>query len=315
MSEEIANERVTISRRAFAGLGAAAGAAAAVAALPGMPAAFAGSRPATLVGAQVSPSALGPVNPALTYLPLDAFAFETDSTFDGGGNGRVYQDLTGVQPITPARRMSAALPIPAGSTIHQLNVAYQGSPIMEIWKRSMVTPAPYAPTFQQTTVVGGGGPQTMTFDFTTPIAVEQAETVAVRFFASAGDSVLGVTIGYLPPAQSFVPFTGGPPRVLDTRVTGGKLADGEERVVGLGFVGARGAVINLTITETEGNGGFVAVFPSNIPYPGNSSINWSAAGQNLANGVITALAPNGQITIRGGAASTHVVIDRIGWFI
>jgi len=25
--------------------------------------------------------------------------------------------------------------------------------------------------------------------------------------------------------------------------------------------------------------------------------------------------PNGQITLRGGAASTHVVIDRVGWFI
>jgi len=314
MSEEIANERVTISRRAFAGLGAAAGAAAAVAALPGMPAAFAGTRSAAFVGAHMSPSALGPVNPALTYLGLDAFAFESDSTFDGAGNGRVYQDTTGVQPITPARRMNASLPIPAGSTIYQLNVAYQGSPIMEIWKRSMVMPVPYAPAFQQTTVVGGG-PQTMTFDFSPPIVVAQAETVAVRFFASAGDSVLGVTVGYLPPAQSFLPFTGGPPRILDTRVTGGKLADGEERVVALGFVGARGAVINLTITETEGNGGFVAVFPSNIPYPGNSSINWTAAGQNIANGVITAMDPKGQITLRGGAASTHVVIDRIGWFI
>jgi len=315
MSQEIANERVTISRRAFAGLGAAAGAAAAVAALPGMPAAHASTRSATLVGAQTSPSALGAVNPALTYLPLDAFAFETDATFDGGGNGRVYQDNTGVQPITPARRMSASLPVPTGSTIHQLNVAYQGSPIMEIWKRSMVTPVPYAPAFQQTAVVGGGGPQTMTFDLNPPIVVEQAVTVAVRFFASAGDSVLGVTIGYLPPAQSFLPFTGGPPRILDTRVTGGKLADGEERVIALGFVGARGAVINLTVTETEGNGGFVAVFPSNVPYPGNSSINWTTAGQNIANGVITAMDPNGQITLHGGAASTHVVIDRVGWFI
>src|SRR3954454_19270394 len=160
MSQEIENERVKISRRTFAGLGAAAGAAAAGGALPGVPAAFARTRSAAVVGDEVSPSALGPVNPALTYLPLDAFAFETDATFDGGGNGRVYQDITGVQPITPARHMSASLPIPAGSTLHQLNVAYQGSPIMEIWKRSMVTPVPYAPAFQQTTVVGGG-PQTM----------------------------------------------------------------------------------------------------------------------------------------------------------
>jgi hypothetical protein len=79
--------------------------------------------------------------------------------------------------------------------------------------------------------------------------------------------VLGVTIGYLPPAHLFLPFTGGPPRILDTRVTGGKPADGEERVIALGVVGARCAVINLTVAETEGEGGFVDVFPSNVPYP------------------------------------------------
>ena len=45
------------------------------------------------------------------------------------------------------------------------------------------------------------------------------------------------------------------------------------------------------------------------------SINWTVAGQNIANGVITAMDPNGQIKIRGGVNKTHVVIDRIGWFI
>jgi hypothetical protein len=74
-------------------------------------------------------------------------------------------------------------------------------------------------------------------------------------------------------------------------------------------------VLNLTVTETEGAGGFVAVFPANVAWPGNSSINWSGPDQNVANGVITAMDPSGRIKIRGGAASTQVVIDRIGWFI
>jgi hypothetical protein len=308
MSEQPSIERGGLSRRAFAGLGAAAGAAAAVAALPGAPALAASGMP--LASGSADPAALGAVNPALTYLTLDAFAFFTDTTTET----RIYQDITGVQPLTVNTRLSASLPIPSGSTIHQLNVAYQGQPIMEIWKRSMVTPVPYGPVFQQT-VPSGGGPQTTTFDFAPPIAVEPGITVAVRFFATAGASVLGVTVGYLPPAQSFVPFSGGPPRVLDTRVSGGKLADGVERTVNLGFPGARGAVLNLTVTETEGAGGFVAVFPANVAWPGNSSINWSGPDQNVANGVITAMDPSGQIKIRGGAASTQVVIDRIGWFI
>jgi hypothetical protein len=300
-----------ISRRAFTGLGVAAGATAAVAALPGVAMAGPG-RVTPITAAGLTPSALGTANPALTYLSLDAFAFVVDSTVPP--NVRIYQDITGVQPDPPNNRLSAALPIPTGSSIHQLNVAYQGQPIMEIWKRSMTTPTPYAPTFQQT-VPAGGGPQTTTFNFTTPIVVAADETVAVRFFATAGASVLGVTVGYQPPAQAFVPFTGGAPRVLDTRTAGGKLADGEERTIALGLPGARGAVINLTVTETEGTGGFVAVFPANVAWPGNSSINWFGAGQNLANSVTTAVDPTASIKIRGGAASTHVVIDRIGWLI
>jgi hypothetical protein len=75
-------------------------------------------------------------------------------------------------------------------------------------------------------------------------------------------------------------------------------------------------VLNLTVTETEGaSGGFVAVFRAGIPWPENSSINWSGPNQNVANGVITALDDAGQITIRGGANRTHVVIDRIGWLV
>ena len=124
-----------------------------------------------------------------------------------------------------------------------------------------------------------------------------------------------MTIGYQPPAQSFVPFA-GTPRVLDTRTAGGKLAAGEERTLALGFAGARSAVLNLTVTETEGaTGGFVAVFPADVPWPGNSSINWSSPDQNVANGVITAIDATGQVKIRGGAARTHVVIDRIGFMI
>lgn len=309
MTEDTTNKRGFMSRRAFA---AAAGATTAIAALPGVPALAGPPSVTPIANGDFEPEALGTVNPALTYVMLDAFAFFNDSTF--GTNTRVYQDITGVQPLNANERLSAALPIPCGSTIYQLNVAYQGQPIMEIWKRSMTTPTPYAPVFQQT-VPAGGGPQTTTFNLATPIVVEQGTTVAVRFFATAGASVLGVTVGYTPPTQGFVAFTGATPRILDTRTTGGKLAAGEERTIALGFPGARGAVLNLTITETEGNGGFVAVFPANIAWPGNSSINWTSVNQTIANGVIGAMDPAGQIKILAGGARTQVIIDRIGWLI
>jgi hypothetical protein len=312
MSDETTNERGLLSRRAFA---AAAGAATAIAALPGVPA-VAGPTAITPITTDTSDEfgtqALGAVNPALTYVMLDAFAFFNDST--NGTNTRIYQDITGVQPLLANERLSAALPIPCGSTIHQLNVAYQGQPILEIWKRSMTAPTPYAPVFQQT-VPAGSGPQTTTFNLVTPVVVEQGVTVAIRFFATAGASVLGVTVGYTPPTQGFIPLTGATPRIFDTRTGGGKFAAGEQRVVALAFPGARGAVLNLTIPETEGNGGFVAVFPANIAWPGNSSINWTSPNQTLANGVITAMDPAGQIRILAGGARTQVIVDRIGWLI
>jgi hypothetical protein len=311
MSEEFTNAR--LSRRTFAGLSAAAGATAAIATLPGVPAVAGPPTITPLAAGTLRPEALGTLNPALTYMTLDAFAFFNDSTTEM--HQRVYQDTTGVNPLTFPERLSASLPIPTGSTIFQLNVAYQHAPIMEIWKRSLANPnPPFAPSFQQTVPLGAGA-STHTFDISPPIVVDPNTTVSVRFFASAGDSVFGVTVGYTPPTQSFLPFTGGPPRILDTRETGGKLEPGEERIIALGFPGARGAVINLTLAETEGNGGFVAVFPADIAWPGNSSINWTTANQFIANGVISAVDGAGQIKIRGGSQRTQVIIDRIGFLI
>jgi hypothetical protein len=206
------------------------------------------------------------------------------------------------------------LPIPCGSVIHQINVAYVGQPILEIWKRPLAAPTPYQTPFQQS-LPAGAGQKTASYDLVPPIIVEANTTMAVRYYTSAGATVFGVTVGYVPPTQSFIPFTGGPPRIVDTRLGAGKLLPSEERIIALGMAGARSAVINLTVTGTEGDGGYVAVFAGDIAWPNNSSINWTGAGQNIANGVITAMDPFGQIRIRGGSAKTHVIIDRIGWLI
>ena len=72
--------------------------------------------------------------------------------------------------------------------------------------------------------------------------------------------------------------------------------------------------VEMTVTETV-VGGFVAVFSAGIAWPGNSSINWAASNQTVANGVITAVDGNGNIKIRGGGNPTHVIIDRIGFMV
>jgi hypothetical protein len=206
----------------------------------------------------------------------------------------------------------ASLALPTGAVIRQLNVAYQGTPTLSVVARPMLTPQSPTTPFSAA-LAAGGGPKTSSHaaDF----AVAANTTYSLRVACpNPGDSVYGVTVGYLPPAQGFVPFSGGSPRIYDSR-TATKLAAGEERTIGLGQAGVRGAVINLTLTETEGNGGFVAVFPAGISWPGNSSANWFGPGQNVANSVITAVDASGQIRLHGGGDLTHVVIDRIGWLV
>src|SRR5262249_3863911 len=122
----------------------------------------------------------------------------------------------------------------------------------------------------------------------------------VSNFLNAGQWVQTVRIGYEAPPKAFV--ANSPiPRVLDTRsaigVPPGKVPAGGEIVVLLFTPAtASAAVINLTVTETE-NSGFLAVFPANVPWPGNSSINWSASNQNIANTVVTATDTQGAIRV------------------
>ena len=54
----------------------------------------------------------------------DAFAFAFFPDSINTMQGRIYQGMTAMQQTQVDTRLSAALPIPCGSTIVQLNVAY-----------------------------------------------------------------------------------------------------------------------------------------------------------------------------------------------
>lgn len=312
MSELDMESQGVSRRRVLLGLGAAAGAAAAVTAIPSRVSAAPSGLPAW---SPAVPQAVGAPLSGLTYLGIDAEQFFPS----GDPSSRLYEHSTGTKLVSSGT-LHAALPLPAGSVLYQVNTGYQGTPVLTIYKRTLQQPPNSTgpeQVFLQTVEPSPGGPFSSTINLPNPIVIDRESTYTLSYFVSAGQAVFGATVGYLPPTQSFVPFSGGDPRVLDTRQPGplgGKLAPGQERIVPLGFAGARSAVINLTITETVSSG-FVAVFSAGISWPGNSSINWTTTGQNVANGVITAVDGNGAIKIRGGASPTHVVIDRIGFMI
>ena len=231
MSPNAHNQPDGLSRRGLIG-GAAALGAGTVAALGGQ-AAHALPSPRSVDVPTLGAAALDAVDPALTYLPIDALAF-----LPGAPEERLFSDLTGTQPQPPSQRIAVSLALPVGSVIHQISTAYQVQPIVSITRRDMVTPNPPADVFLQT-LAAGGGAKTQTLVLPTPITIEHGATYSLQYFCSAGDSVYGATVAYTPPTQGFQAFVGSEPRILDTRTVGGKLEPSEERVIGLGFSGAR----------------------------------------------------------------------------
>lgn len=299
-------------REVMTGLGAGAGLALALPSLTAAAGPATGPQPAW--GSYYQDLAAPIAN--LTYIGIDGSAFHT---YAYTPNGRRLDEISGVGVLNLSQRLAAPLTLPVGSVIRQINIAYLGTPIVEIFKRDFVTGTQtWQPTeFQQTTTNdGSAGAHTQTFDLATPVTIGPAASYSLQMFCGVADSVYGVTVGYTAPTAGFVPFSGATPRVFDSRTTGTKLGFQDEIEVDLGNPGVRGALFNLTVTETE-NGGFVAAFAANVAYPGNSSINYSGSGQTVANGVVSAVAPNGRIKLRGGgpAGRAHVIVDRLGWFI
>jgi hypothetical protein len=250
------------------------------------------------------------LTPGLAYGTLDASDFSAQ-------NPQIRDlNLNGAQPATPIGNILFCAPrLPVGAVLKEIAVAYvnpAGAMSAELWR--MTFGATYA-LLANVVLTASATPQIAALNPPTQPATDGTETymVLTRFNAT-NQFVQGLRFGFVPPAQAFVPLP-AVTRVLDTRITGGKLNPNEERVVNLGVPGfAKAAVINVTVTDTE-VAGFVAVFAANVAWPGNSTINWSATGQNLANTAITAVDPSGQIKIRGGVNRTDVVIDVQGYLL
>src|SRR5207253_1790571 len=68
--------------------------------------------------------------------------------------------------------------------------------------------------------------------------------------------------------------------------------------------------LNITVTNTGASPfGFIKIWPSGAPEPNVSTLNWSSAGQTIANAAVVQAGTSGAITIRAGNASADVIID------
>ena len=79
-------------------------------------------------------------------------------------------------------------------------------------------------------------------------------------------------------------------------------------------VGATAVAANVTIITTAG-AGFLAVNPGGVTAVTASTINWSAAGQVIANGISLTLNANRELTVVCEGGSTHFIIDINGYYL
>ncbi len=286
------SDSAEISRRALLGAGALAGAAA-----------F-----SVLLG-EDSPAeaALGAELPGLTYIGLDAYAFWPTNAQD-----RVYQDVTGSQPLNTPNWIRAPLPLPAGSVIRQISVSYIGQPIMEINERLMFSgTAATAPTqvFQKAFTTSMGGAFASTENLAVPVVIKSGHTYTVGAFCSAGMSILGVQIGYRPPVAGFAASTRANPRIFNSETQGGPLLVGTSRKVSTGGGGSLSAIVNVTTRKSNGPG-YIACFAaqqSNLP-----SVSFTK-DHNCENLVIVPLTESGAFNLLAFGNATHATVDLVGF--
>ena len=146
---------------------------------------------------------------------------------------------------------------------------------------------------------------------------------SVQIYTSSGTHVLVDVIGYVtdtsgPSSSSglFVPLD--PARMLDTRTSTAALAGSQTVLSPLGkdgvpLTGVAAVLVNATVTQTTGPG-YLQIFPTGNGVPGgSSSLNFTAAGQTVANSVISVLGTGGGATIDVSTA-TQILIDVSGYF-
>jgi hypothetical protein len=115
-----------------------------------------------------------------------------------------------------------------------------------------------------------------------------------------------------------------PARITDTRPGSGLPNAGNTlgpngsikvQVSGAGGVPATGvtaAVMNTTVTNTTGQS-FLTVWPTGVPQPLVSDLNW-VAGQTVPNLVVVKLGSGGAVQVFNASGSTDVVVDVMGFY-
>jgi hypothetical protein len=171
---------------------------------------------------------------------------------------------------------------------------------------------PAGMTVPRTSSLNPPADRTTTALVTVPVGAGGQVSIYNRF----GDTdVIADVIGYYrtgTTAALFHPVT--PRRAYDTGDPVNAFRPAQTRAVSLAAIapaGASGAVLNVAVASPTADG-YVTLWPSG-KRPLSSTINF-AAGQTVANRVVTGIAADRSVQVFNSSGSTRVVIDVTGWF-
>jgi hypothetical protein len=139
---------------------------------------------------------------------------------------------------------------------------------------------------------------------------------SVSIFAQRATDVVVDVVGWF--YAGFNPVT--PARLMDTRHGLGGLVLGPherrdlivQRQGGLPDAAIGAVALNVTVTAPS-QAGFLTVWPSDVPQPLASNLNF-VAGKTTPNAVVVGVGSGGRISIYNSAGNTQVIVDVAGWF-
>jgi hypothetical protein len=321
-----------LTRRRLLSAGAVAGAAV-LAGSPGVAGATAVSAPARPDGTLVASA--GPTESRLyagiTLTAGNELDVPTSTVFSPDPRNGAY-------PSTVNGYVGASLDVPVGSLVNDVVFfLYQEGNAQQTCALQMYHPTTGGVEVLLSHVVSGDGSITVSaagVGAGLPRRLGADDALAAFVWRGEASAVCrGIRVDYVPvgggggvgggqTGGALIPIP--PARVYDSRGGGGKLRDGDVRTVSVAAAldgtpvvppGATAAMVTVTVTDTEGSGGYVAVYPGGGSWSGTSSVNWFGPGQNLATAAFVALGGNRDLSLRAGVNATNVLIDVTGYAV